>query len=468
MNDLNNNIQSLIKALEAGMPTGAPGTLTQGASLQIQELEGEMQNVTFGTEHIKLQKAIASKKHKSTLVRFKRQLSYGELGGSAQWEGMVGQEETSDYVEDIMPMAYYSHLRRVTVQAQLVEAFDGVKAEDREADSAAQKIAADVEYDLFQGKAHFSNDGIFDGNPVAEAELPNMRGIDAQTRESDLLSNTQDLMFAEFGSSESVVLPAAGGILTQTLVEDVALRSRLNFGKAEKLMVDPVTLANYNKLIISSGSNVTQFATMGSALTSTGADLRSQTVSEGSVKMESSHFLRAKYRAKRARAGAPNAPTLASASGTAGSLAAGTYIYRVTAENEKGEGVYADITVAGVAANGDVTLTITPQGSLKAKFYNVYRTEAGASAETAKFIGRVAYQGTATVDFIDLGNKAPGFVNAYMIEADTWEIKELAPYSRMKLAQSDLSAPEAHFRFLCVVGYQPRKNALIDNLRGTI
>src|SRR6516165_9494576 len=106
------SINSLVKALEAGQITGAPGTLVQGGALQIQEIEGVMRNVTFGSEHIKLQKAFSTKKAKNTLVRFKRQLSYGEFGGSAQFEGMVGQEETGDYIEAVVPMAFYSHVRR--------------------------------------------------------------------------------------------------------------------------------------------------------------------------------------------------------------------------------------------------------------------------------------------------------------------------------------------------------------------
>jgi hypothetical protein len=462
------SINSLIKALEAGQITGAPGSLVQGSALQIQEQEGVMRNVTFGMEHIKLQKMFSSKKAKNMLVRFKRQLSYGEFGGSAQFEGMVGQEETGDYVEAVVPMAFYSHVRRVTVAANLVEAFDGVKAEDREANAAAMKIAADIEFDLFQGKAHFSNAGDFDGNPNAISALPNMAGLDVQIRQSDLLSNTRDLMFAEFGSDESVVLAGNGALLSQVLIEDAALRSRLNFGKAERLMVDPVVLSGYNKLVIQNTANVTQFATMGQALSSTGADLRSQTVSEGSVKLEASHFLRGKAQPARARNGAPASPTVGAGSASSGgALAAGDYIYKVAAVNEKGEGLPSQITVSGVTANQQVQFTIASAGSVGTRFYNVYRTEAGGAAKDAKFIGRIANPG-ATVTFVDLGKKKPGFVNGYLLEAETASIHELAPYSRMKLGIQDLSTPEAHFRFACVALYEPRKNVIVDNLKGSI
>ena len=468
MSGLLEAIQTLTKTLEAGNITGAPGTLVQGAALQIQEMEGVMRNVTFGREHIKLQKEFSNKKARSTLVRFKRQLSYGEFGDSAQLEGMVGQEETGDYVEAVVPMAFYSHVRRVTVAANMVDSIDGVKAEDREAENAAMKIAADIEFDAFQGKAHFSNAGVFDGNPMSQPELPNLPGFDVQVRQSDIISNTQDLMFAEFGSSESVVLPADGAVLSQALLEDAALRSRLNFGKAERLFVDPIVLSGYNKLVLQTSGNVSQFATMGQALTSSGADLRSQNVSEGSVKLESSHFLRGKHRPRRARNGSPAAPVLSALSNSAGgALAAGDYWYQVTAQNERGESVSAQIQAPGVAANERVQFSIASAGLVGTRFYNVYRTEANQPAETAKFIGRVANQGATTV-FVDLGNKKPGFVNGYMIEKDTAGLHELAPYSRMKLGISDLSVPEAHFRFCTLAVYEPRKSVIIDNLKGTM
>ncbi len=67
--------------------------------------------------------------------------------------------------------------------------------------------------------------------------------------------------------------------------------------------------------------------------------------------------------------------------------------------------------------------------------------------------------------FTDLGNKIPGFVTGFLIEGDTMALKELAPYSRLKLAVTDLSQPEAHFRFCTLAVMQPRKNVLVDNLQ---
>jgi len=202
----------------------------------------------------------------------------------------------------------------------------------------------------------------------------------------------------------------------------------------------------------------------GSAQDASGADLRRQWVSNGTVSLEDSRFLSGKTSPHRPTIGSPGAPTVTVAANAPGSgnLAAGAYFYYVTAENERGEGPRSAVDSDTAGALDSITCTITPPGSAAGvTHFNVYR---GASASTAKYIGRVVNSGAANTLFEDLGNKAPGFVTGYLVQRDTWGMHELSPYSRLKLAVSDLSTPEAHFRFLTLCGYQPRKNVLIDNL----
>lgn len=460
--DLIKQLESLVKTLEAGNYNVAPGQLVQGSALQVEDLSGVMENVTFDDSHIKLQKMFSTKKAKTLLVQYNRQLSYGRFGGSAQREGAVGDVDVGDYVRVTVPMCFYSTVRRVTLVANMVETFDGKKGEDREAENAALKIAADIEFDMFKGKADFSNAGVFDGNPASMPELPNILGVDPQIRQSDILVSTQDLMFAAYGSNQSVVL-FQNGALDQLIIEDASLRSRMNMGKADQLIVDPVILTGYNKKVaLGTGQNSLQRIILaGSAQDASGADLRRQWVSGNTVSLEDSRFLSGKTAPNRPTIGSPSAPTFSvqpAASGSGALIPAGSYRYVITAENERGEsfGTAAAANVA-VGAGQLVTFTIAAQAGVT--HFNVYR---GTTAANAKYIGRVAASG-ATV-FTDLGNKAPGFVTGYLIQKDTWGIHELAPYSRMKLAIKDLSMPEAHFRFLTLAGYQPRKNVIIDNL----
>lgn len=462
--DLVKSLEQLVKTLEAGNYNAAPSTLVQGSALQIEDLSPVMHNVTFDDSHIKLQKMFTVKKAKTLLVQFNRQLSYGHFGGSAQIEGAVGDVDVGDYIRAVVPMCFYSTVRRVTLAANMVDTFDNKKGDDREAENAAMKIAADIEFDIFKGKADFSNAGVFDGNPGAMPELPNMLGLDAQIRQSDILVNTQDLMFAAYGSNQSVVL-GQNGALDQLIMEDASLRSRMNMGKADLMVVDPVILTGYNKKIaLGSGVNSLQRIILaGSAQDASGADLRRQWVSGNTVSLEDSRFLSGKTAPNRPTIGAPAAPTIAvqpAATGSGSLLPAITgAVYVVTAENPRSEGSYTVCTPVTIAAGQYVTLSITQQSAVT--HFDIYR---GTSAANAKYIGRVAaYAGGNTV-FTDLGNKAPGFVTGYLVQKDTWGLHELSPYSRLKLAISDLSTPEAHFRFTTLAGYQPRKNVVIDNL----
>jgi len=456
--------QALLKALEAGNYNQAPSTLVQGGSLQIEDLSPVMHNVTFDDSHIKLQKMVKVDSCKSTLAQFNRQLSYGVFGGSAQLEGAVGQEETSDFVRIVVPMAYYSHIRRVSVVANMVDTADGVKAEERAASDAAKKLAADIEFDLFRGKADFSNAGLFDGNMLAIPGLPSMLGLDAQIRQSDSERNATDLMFGEYGSDDTVVING-GGTLSQDMLEDASVRSAMNLGSADKLLVDPKVLSAYNK--ISFGKE--RIVLAGSAQDATGAELRKQWVSNGTVNLEASRFLSGKTRPASARSNGPTAPVLASLTpapaGT--SLPVGTYNYYITSVNELGESPKSNVLSQAAAVGDQMTVAITPPGSGTVRYFNVYRSAAGGSAASARFIGRVSYTGASPTNFLDLNNKRPGFVTGFLVQGDTMAMKELSPYSRLKLAVSDLSIPEAHFRFCTLAVHEPRKNVLIDNLVGS-
>lgn len=453
-------LSQLVKALEVGSYNATPDSLSQGAALQVEDLSPVMQNVTFDDSHIKLQKMIESKDAKSQLIQFNRQLDYGIFGGSAQYEGGIGEEDTSNYVRSVVPMAYYSTTRRVSVAANMIGAFDGVKAEDRAASDAAMKLAGDIEFDLFRGQSDFSENGYFSGNPLAIAEVPNMVGIDSQVRMSDTMSNTQDLMFAEYGSDQTVVL-SADGALTQSIIEDAAVRSAMNHGSADKLCLDPISLSAYNKIAHAKE----RIVLAGSATSKTGAELRQQWTSSALVSLEPSRFLSGKTKPARARAGSLAAPAAVGAAANSADavLADGDYVYYVTAVNERGESIKsADVSQTTV---GGAKITITNNG---AKYYNVYRSAIGGSAAQAKFIGKVKASGGASTVFTDLGFRTPGSVTGFMIQSNTWGIHQLSPYSRLKLALNDLSLPEAHFRFLCLAGYQPRKNVLIDNITGQL
>ncbi len=459
-------LQELIKAVQAGNYDVAPRELRQGPAIAIEDCSPQYYNQTYEDKDIKLQKELTVKKARSQLVQFVRTLGYGGFGGSAQLEGAVGRERTSDRTRVTVPMCYYSEIRRVTVAATLIETQGGEKIEDLEAEAGDLNLAGDIELDLFRGCDDFSNAGVFDGNPaVIPAALPNIRGLQVQIRQADSQLIAQDLMFLQYGAGMSSAVPV-NGPLTQTFLEDISVRSAMNQGTADKFVVDPLVHSQYNK----EGINKERIVLAGSPTDSIGTDLRRQWTMNSTVQVESSRFLSGKFRPAAIVDGAPNVPasiTLTQAAGTTGFTLNQIFNYYVTAANENGEGPATAASAITISTTGNqVQVAIAaPAAGAAVRFYNVYRTVAGGAATTAKFIGRMLTAG-ATTNFLDLGNKLPGFVTGVLYQGNTMFIAELSPYSRMKLAVADLSLPEAHFRFLTLAVGSPKKNVIGDNLRG--
>lgn len=450
--------------MEAGSYNAAPGQLVQGAALMEEDLSPIMQNVGIEDSHIKIQTILDKRQARNTTYQFNRQLSFGRLGGSAQFEGAVGAERTSQFARITVPIAYYAAIRRNSDVANTVKTFDGITADDRAAKDEALNLASDIEFDIFNGQGGFSDNGMFTGNPLAVAVVPNMMGMDPQIRFSDAQSNAQDLVFASHGADQTVVLPA-NGTLTQSIVEDAAVRSAMNAGAANRFFLDPISLSQYNKI-----AHLKERITLAgsAAQESTGAHLRQQHTASGLVTFEASRFLSGKTRPYQASLNSPAAPAIVTAdAGAAGSLLEqGTYVYYVTSSNINGESLPSVASSQAVAAAGNrVTVTITPVAG--AAYYSVYRSKVGGSAAEAKLIGKIK-QGSGSPVFSDLGNRSPGSVTGFLIQESTFQIGELKGFTKKTLAQHDLSTPDVYYRWLSLAALQPRKNVLVDNIPGQL
>lgn len=457
----NEKVQELKKALEAGGMNAAPGTLTQGSALQMEDLSPVMNVATIDDSKIKLQKVLKVVPAKGTLVQFNRQLDYGINGGSAVLEGAVGQEETSSYVRAVVPMAYYVHVRRHTLQSEMVQTMDGVKAPDRVEADAAIKIAMDIEFHLFRGKSMYSNAGIFDGNPLAwPQDEAGMVGLDPQIRSYDFEDSSKDLMMSEYGADQSVAINQ-GGTLSQSTIEDIYARAQMRNGNPEKLYLDPLTHSGYNKIAF----NKERIVLAGSPQQATGASLKEQFVAGGALSIESSRFLSAKSAPARARLNTPGAPSFSSAqaAGSTSFVAGEVYSYSVTGHGDAGEGSESSASSVTIATNGNqVTLTITPGSGTVARSFNVYRSAAGSSKRF--LIGRVKNSGAATTAFVDLNNRLPSGITAQALDSRGVEIAELSSFKKVELARTDLSSPSAFLRFCCLMVKLPGFHQLVDNV----
>lgn len=459
----------LLKASEAGNYDAKPSSLVQGAALQKEDLSPKMEYACWNDKSIVLQKMIDTKPAKSNTWQWNRQLSYGDFDGSAQMEGHVGPENTSDIARAVVPMAYYVDHRRVTEVSKLVDTFDGKTSDERAAEDAAKKIAGDVEFAMFRGGDDFSNAGVYDGNPFSIPDImPGMHGAFLQVRQADAQRTATDLMLAEFGAAETVVF-TVGGTLTQGTVEDIRARTTMNNGDAEKLVLDPITRRDYNKL--SQGKE--RIILAGSPQEATGARLEKQWTANGDVEVVSCRFLAGKTGPQRQRSSTPPPSAgITPTSTTTGGLVTPfqinqVYQYYVTAKNENGgESAKASNSVTIAASGDEVVLVIQAPASGTYRSFVVYRSLAGGSLASAKFIGRVKAAASGNTTFRDQGNKLPGSVTGMLMQADSFEARELAGFTRKRLAEVDLATPEAFYRFLCIAAKLPRFNVILDNLVG--
>lgn len=458
-------IQGLSKALEGGQYNATPGSLVQGGALQVEDLSTVLENVCWGDDQIILQKLIPETACRSTLAQFDRQLAYGQFGGSAGLEGAVGQEDTIDVQRIVVPMCYYSQVRKTTFVADMVRTVDNVSGSDRQEEGAAKVILGDVEFDLFRGMDDFSNGGFFDGNPLALSDMPNMRGLYLQVRQSDSQLNSHDLMFDEFGSDETVDYNV-GGPLDQVAIDNARMRAEMNHSSASVLITDPRVAFKYSQISYS----ISRINLGSSPQQATGAELSTQWTANGPVKIKVSRFLSGKTAPGRARVGGPLRPTsiavasVAVAATPTSFVAGDEYKYFVTEVNEIGESEKSNTYDATVTATGDtLQVTITKSSSV-VRHFNVYRSN--KSGTKCRFIGRVRDSGSATTIFVDLNLRIPGFTTSVLLDEESCEMAQLAPFSSTKLGMHELAKPVAYYRFVTLKVMQPRKNVVLSNCVG--
>lgn len=466
-------LTDIAKALEAGYALGPVGGRVQGAALQIQDMSPVMNNLTFGDDHIKLQKWLPTVKAKAMVYEYQRQLSYGQLDGMATLEISAGQQDQGQYVKAFAAMAFYHTQAVVSVAATMVKTFDGVNNEEREAKNAAMRISGFLERDLFSGKADFSNAGVFDGNPAVMPQIMgNLVGLDPQIRQADSALSATALDFIEYGAGDSVIINV-GGSLSQESIEDGRVRSIMNFGYADELYVDPQVHAEYNKIVFGKE----RIVLAGSPQKNTGGELGGQWTVSGPVKIVDSRFISGKTRPPAQYAnGAPAAPSISAATfSSSTSFTVGDVLsYYVTGSNEIGEGAPTAISsmTVGVAGQG-VRLTITPSGSGNAaRWFNVYRSAPGAAATSntklMAFVGRVAAAVSGTTTFDDLNNRLPGSVTGFLLDKRGHEVAELAPFSKRELARVDSAERSLWLKYCCLAVTVPRFNVLLSSLTGTV
>lgn len=461
-------VEELNKALEAGAGyAGAPTALTGGGALQVESLDASLKSVTYEMKNIKLWPLMAKDQAYNTIEEYNRQDAYGDQGRGFIAEGDLPRSEDSSYSRQIQRVRFIGVTRELTHVYTLVRNAHG-DAIAREIRSGTMRILEIVERNLFDGRGHYSNAGLFDGadSAILDNDLA-WEGLDKQIRKGNTDASAQATAFTGYGLAETVIQDQRGAVLDEDALEDAGRVVVENFGMPNLMMMDTKAHSDLARQFYPKE----RINPIGVANGKAGFVLQQFVSSAGAYDLVSDVFLRPK-RGNSPVADAPAAPAAPTATPVAPTVAnskwsaaeAGTYSYVVTAINKAGESVYSAEDSATVAADGAMSLAIPATAGAYA--YAVYRAPVGTTANH-EFIGYVApaaVGGAAT--FTDLNHKLPGLSQAYLLtnESECVRFKQLAPLMKMDLAIIATAYRWMQLLYGTPIVYTPRKNVILENI----
>lgn len=440
-------IEQLRKALTAGSAQNNPGIAAgEGFPLRVESLEATLKNTTFEMDEIKLFKAIPKLPATNTVEEFNRLVSYSEGGVGEQYnqgwmsEGELPAEEDSTYERAYAFIKFLGITRRVSHPMTAVRA------------------------------AH--------GNVIAQQTMDGTMGL-LKKLEPSLFFGDSSLIPEQFDGLEKLIVDGSGPVvdlrgqvLTEQNMNDFMLQIRDNYGKATDVYLGTGPFADIANQVYDR-----QRFEAAPAPGVLGTQIKAFQGQHGRVTLNDSVFIQPSGVAPSSGNGdstkRPNTPTISSQpSGTGsgsqftGSFAGGTYIYQICAVNRFGRS--APVTTSSVAPSSgeNVVMTVADAGGgTSTQYYEVYRTEAGGAASTAKLILKVARSGSSQVitdTNSDLPGTSKGFVLMQNMQSFSWA--QLLPMTRIPLATIDTSIRWAQVLYGAIKMYTPKKNLLIKNI----
>jgi hypothetical protein len=433
-------LNELNKALGTGTTGDAYGSYADGSALRPESLEGTLKVLTATEKHVKFWKDISKLPAYNTVEEFNVMDSYGGNTSPFFVEGGLPEEEDSNYERKTALVKFLGTTRVITHPMTLVKtATIGGDIVAREARNGTLWLIQQLERALFFADSAM-NSLAFDG---IMKQITGTRGTD----------NIIDLK---------------GAPLSEKVLEDAANMVYENYGTPSKLYATPKTLKDLSNIMFP--RQRTGFPANDGYMGVPVNGFRSNT---GDFSFEPNLFLRPLGAPPTSgRDGAPGTPTwdattpLADGvSSTGVGLKAGTYSYKVTAVNAKGESVATDASTVAVTANHAVTIKFARVTSPQAKSYRIYRDNAdGVHA----FMVEVADPGTGTdVTVVDKNDNIPGTDTAFLLDLNgeqSMSFKQLAPLMKLPLAR--ISAAE---RFMILLYgmplvYAPKRNVVFKNI----
>lgn len=425
-------VAELNKALATNAGAGA-----DGSALIPQSLETTLQVLSFRMEHLKLWARISKKPAFNIYEEFDYLESYGSDEIGFIQEGGLPPEDDSKYGKDFGKVKFLGTTRSITHPMTLVRTIAGVAPIiDREDRNGTMQLLRTLEQSLFFGDDRVNPDSL--------------KGIYQQIEEK----------------APSNIIDLRGKPISDVVLEDLDNNASERYSQIDVMYMESRQKTNLSLSLFPDK----RFPMPASAnRTDLGMVVNKYHGNNGSFDLESHQFIRRGGKAPdEATAKAPATPggltitPRAPIGSEQDQLAAGTYVWSVTAVGNGGESL-AVSSVATVVGAGDV-VDVTWNNVVGAVYYKVYRGDNGA---TPLLVTKVGRSSGATSKYTDLGRWLPGTSMAFALRMDPDEglaWKQLAPLMKLPLAQIDTKMRWAILLYGLVQVYQPLKNFVLINV----
>lgn len=462
-------LDGLLKSLNAGDYNVAPNTLTQGGALAMESLDSSLKAVTFEMKNLKLWPRIAKEKAYNVFEEYNRQTSYGESSNGGFFDANAGttpNESTSGYNRQGQYVKYMGSTRIVALPLTMIRPAHGPIIA-REIKNGTVDLLGKMERNLFEANGYFqSSTGTFTGAAGDVNTNPaKYNGLEQQIRNGNFDSTAQYTGWEAYGGTASTIKDLAGVSPDEDAIEDVAANVLINNGSPDTMMVDPLTHRDLSKIFYPKE----RIPSMGVSNGQAGFVLNKFMTSAGELNLVSDIFLRPKYTPLTvAQTGAPATPVVSGTTTEVDATAelSGTFYYRVSAFNDAGESLATAEASQAVTVGNRAKITIAA-GTAGAKYYACFRSSVSGSGW--KFIGYVKdtnTSGGAGAIFRDAGHKVPGAPTGFLLDlnAEKVSFRQLAPMMKMDLATIGTAYRWMQMIFGTPIVYTPLHHGLWDNV----
>jgi len=448
-------IEALQKALSISQNYGttAPGSLTGGSALAVEDLDRTLKLVTHGLEHLKLWKDIIKEKVPQTVHEYNVQNSYGQE--VSPFFAMGGNPTSTDanYDREVIQVKYLGTQGQVQHNLTLIQAAHGPVIA-REVKNKTIELLARNERAMFDADSAINSleyDGIF-----------------KQVQSKEQQSQYKSTAFAGYesaGADDSVILDIRGQF-DDIVAERMALKNVNSFGMAMDCYLGTDVHSKFSRDFYNK-----QRTLPGETLTS-GNRVKEHT---GTIdyRFKPSLFNRPRKAPLAVAVSASAAPTLANfaspsdAASQFGSADAGTYGYKISLVYSDGETLPSAEITGAVSAGDRVDIDVSYSGS--PLYANVFRSGVNAAGSAWEFIGRVALVSSGSTVHVDYNAQLPGTARAYLLMHDSDALcwKQLGSMIKYDLAVTDTSYKWLQLLYGTPLVTAARKQTISVNLTST-